>query len=56
MAAKSRKMQSVLKLRVSASDREGMTQAAEAVALTLSAWMRAVLLERVAELRKRGVI
>jgi uncharacterized protein (DUF1778 family) len=56
MGVKSRNMQEVLKLRVSKDDREWFVAAASCSGLTVSGWMRAVLLEKVAELRGRKVL
>lgn len=56
MGVASRNMQKTLKLRVSAADESALKAAAETVGLTVSAWMRMVLLERVAELRGRKAL
>ena len=55
-AVASRNMQKVLKLRVSEKDRRAFCEAATVTGQTVSAWMRATLLERAAELRARKVI
>jgi hypothetical protein len=55
-ATASRQMHRVLKLRVSEKDRRSFAEAASVTGLTVSAWARAVLLERAAEMRARKVI
>lgn len=56
MGVKSRQLHKVLKLRVSEQDHVAFNQAASVTGQTLSAWMRAILLERAAEMRARKVI
>lgn len=56
MGVKSRNMQKALKLRVSERDARAFEEAASVTGQTVSAWMRAVLLERAAEMRAKKVI
>jgi hypothetical protein len=56
MGQKSHQLSVILKLRASEPDRRAFQDAAVLTKQTVSAWMRAVLLERIAELRGRKVL
>jgi uncharacterized protein (DUF1778 family) len=56
MGVKSQNLQKTIKIRVSEHDAQAMQAAASATRQTISGWARAVLAERLAELKARKVI
>lgn len=56
MGNTSRQLHQLMKFRVHERDQRAFADAARVTGQTVSAWMRAVLLERAAEMRAKGVI